>query len=223
MFFSLNLMEFVVLLAAVSEQPDQDFSLDRKEDDSPHIKKEEEEEDLWSDQQTSEPNSAGFTRRPGSRERSRHEDDEDAASSVPHLSSQDLDVMDLEAPAGSSDTFLNEDELVSENGRLSCGAAALPDAVGSYVCTACGQVFAQRAQWARHVQMHRKVEPKGDKSYTCDICGKKLTRFDGYQKHLRVHTGEKPYCCDLCGRRFSDNSNYKRHFRTHVAQKSKQS
>ncbi|RVE75211.1 hypothetical protein OJAV_G00014370 [Oryzias javanicus] len=180
------------------------------------------ERDLWSDQQTSEPNSAGFPRPPGSRERSGHRDAEDAASSVPHLSSQDLDVTDLEAPTRSCDAFSVEDELV-ENGRLGCGAAAPPEAVGSYVCTACGQVFPQRAQWARHVQTHRKVEPKGDKSYTCDICGKRLTRFDGYQKHLRVHTGEKPYCCDLCGRRFSDNSNYKRHFRTHVAQKSKQS
>lgn len=91
----------------------------------------------------------------------------------------------------------------------------------SYICTVCGGVFAQRAHWAKHVQMHRRVAKKADGSYTCGVCGKRLTRLDGYQKHLRVHTGEKPYCCAQCGRRFSDNSNFKRHVRTH-AQKPQQ-
>lgn len=77
-------------------------------------------------------------------------------------------------------------------------------------------MFAQRGHWAKHVQVHRKVGNKANKSYTCDICGKRLTRFDGYQKHLRVHTGEKPYSCGGCGRSFSDRSNYKRHIRTHT-------
>lgn len=201
-------------VSAVSEQPDLNFSLDQKEEDPPHIKVE--EEDPWSDQQTSEPNS--FVCPSNSADTSQQEDDD--ASSVPDASG--LDVMELDAPgcASASETYSNPngDDVAAVNGQLSGGAAA-----SSYVCTACGQVFPQRAQWARHVQTHRKVETKGDRSYTCDICGKRLTRFDGYQKHLRVHTGEKPYCCDLCGRRFSDNSNYKRHFRTHAAQKSKQS
>uniref|UniRef100_A0A3P9KR88 C2H2-type domain-containing protein n=1 Tax=Oryzias latipes TaxID=8090 RepID=A0A3P9KR88_ORYLA len=201
---------------AVSEQPDLNFSLDQKEEDPPHIKVE--EEDPWSDQQTSEPNS--FVCPSNSAETSQQEDDD--ASSVPDASGQDVMELDAPACASASETYSNPngDDVAAVNGQLSGGAAA---AASSYVCTACGQVFPQRAQWARHVQTHRKVETKGDRSYTCDICGKRLTRFDGYQKHLRVHTGEKPYCCDLCGRRFSDNSNYKRHFRTHAAQKSKQS
>lgn len=97
----------------------------------------------------------------------------------------------------------------------------LCEVLDSYICTVCGGVFAQRAHWAKHVHMHRKDAKKAAKWYTCEVCGKRLTRLDGYQKHLRVHTGEKPYCCGQCGRRFSDNSNFKRHVRTH-GQKSQQ-
>uniref|UniRef100_A0A3P8X0Z1 C2H2-type domain-containing protein n=1 Tax=Cynoglossus semilaevis TaxID=244447 RepID=A0A3P8X0Z1_CYNSE len=97
------------------------------------------------------------------------------------------------------------------------------EVLDSYVCTICGRVFAHRAHWAKHVQVHRKSHGNSEKSYTCDICGKKLTRLDGYQKHRRVHTGEKPYTCGQCGRSFSDNSNYKRHVRTHAGQRTSQS
>lgn len=98
---------------------------------------------------------------------------------------------------------------------LDGGQGPLCEVLDSYICTVCGGVFAQRAHWAKHVQVHRKAAKKADKSYTCGVCGKRLTRLDGYQKHLRVHTGEKPYGCAQCGRRFSDNSNFKRHVRTH--------
>ncbi|KAM9383661.1 uncharacterized protein KZ484_005633 isoform 2-T2 [Pholidichthys leucotaenia] len=98
-------------------------------------------------------------------------------------------------------------------------AASPQVAVDTYVCSICNRAFSQRTHWVRHVQTHRRVGgAKADKSFTCPICGKRLTRFDGYQKHLRVHTGEKPYSCQQCGRCFSDNSNYKRHVRMHAAQ-----
>lgn len=88
-------------------------------------------------------------------------------------------------------------------------------------------LLVKRHPRAKHGQSKRKAssraQNKADKSYTCDICGKRLTRIDGYQKHLRVHTGEKPYGCDECGRRFSDYSNYKKHLRTHARQKKQQS
>lgn len=132
---------------------------------------------------------------------------EEVDDSVPDLELAILAQQDLE-----------ESEDLDPRQSGAAGAQVLD----SYLCTVCGRVLAQRAQWAKHMQSHRKAAKKADRSYTCDVCGKRLTRFDGYRKHLRVHTGEKPYCCHQCGRRFSDNSNFKRHVRTHVGQKPQQ-
>ncbi|XP_011607519.1 zinc finger protein 79-like [Takifugu rubripes] len=139
----------------------------------------------------------------------------------------DDSVPDLELAILAQQTQLDLEEKLSEDldPRQSGPAGEqVPrcQVLDSYRCTVCGRVLAQRAQWAKHMQSHRKDAKKVDRSYTCDVCGKRLTRFDGYRKHLRVHTGEKPYSCHQCGRRFSDNSNFKRHVRTHVGQKPQQ-
>lgn len=139
----------------------------------------------------------------------------------------DDSVPDLELAILTQQTQLDLEEKLSEDLALrhsGPAGAQVPHCQGldSYLCTVCGRVLAQRAQWAKHMQSHRKAAKKADRSYTCDVCGKRLTRFDGYRKHLRVHTGEKPYSCHQCGRRFSDNSNFKRHVRTHVGQKPQQ-
>lgn len=215
----------MTLLAALSEQPDWSSSLDLSEMTPPHIKKEEEEE-LWLPQQVE---SLLKTERksvtvPLLRSSSSKKQNSDHMSSL--LSKQDLEDLELDQHPSTSaqQTCSDPDEDVREasapasgNGQVDC--VELSEVVDSYICTICGRAFAQRGHWAKHVQVHRKV----DKSYTCDICGKRLTRFDGYQKHLRIHTGEKPYCCAECGRRFSDNSNYKRHIRIHSGQKTQQS
>lgn len=136
-------------------------------------------------------------------------------------------VPDLQLAILARQTQLDLEEKVSEDSDLSQSGPAGAEVrhcqvLDSYLCTVCGRVLAQRAQWAKHMQNHRRVAKKVDRTYTCDVCGKRLTRFDGYRKHLRVHTGEKPYSCNQCGRRFSDNSNFKRHVRTHVGQTSQQ-
>ncbi|XP_072226277.1 uncharacterized protein [Leuresthes tenuis] len=222
--------------SAISEQQDWNPNLDLNEVKPPHIKEEEEEErnDLWSDQQDAVPqmseqtndNCVDFQKSGVKKQQVKRK----RGSTVPKFPNQDREDVEMGSQPGTSVQQTCSDlsadqpgasELASGNGQIDCGELeAAPEAVDSYVCTICGRVFAQRGHWAKHVQVHRKVDAKADKSYTCSICGKKLTRFDGYQKHLRVHTGEKPYCCDVCGRRFSDNSNHKRHIRTHMGQKS---
>lgn len=215
---------------AVPEDQDWSSGLDQNETKPPHIK--EEEEELWlvsqEEMPPTEKNNVKFVLF-----RRDEQDNEPMTSTLPKLLSQDLGDSELDPQLGTSGqracSDLDEEAQASEpasgNGQIDCVEleAPLSEVVESYICTICGRVFAQRGHWAKHVQVHRKVENKADKSYTCDICGKRLTRFDGYQKHLRIHTGEKPYCCDECGRRFSDNSNYKRHIRTHTGQKTQQS
>ncbi|XP_023129063.1 zinc finger and SCAN domain-containing protein 12-like [Amphiprion ocellaris] len=221
--------------SAISEQQDWSSSVEINDEHSALIK-EEDDEDVWSDQQedtpqTSEHNDVNFVLFQGGGGRQR-QDNGHRISSPPKFPSQDLEDLELDPQPGTSVqqscSDLNEDEpeesdLAAGNGDCVELEVPLPEVVDSYICTICGRAFAQRGHWAKHVQVHRKLETKVDKSYTCDICGKRLTRFDGYQKHLRIHTGEKPYSCDECGRRFSDNSNYKRHIRTHKVQKAQQS
>lgn len=198
------------------EQPERSSSLDLSEVKSPHIK-EEEEEELWPPQQEDTPEqSVQLVLFQSGGERHKRDDDHRAST---------LEDPQLDHRPGTSlqQTCSDLEEDAPEDPAPGDGVeqeAPLSEVVDTYICTICGRAFAQRGHWAKHVQVHRKVETRVDKSYTCAICGKRLTRLDGYQKHLRIHTGEKPYCCDECGRRFSDNSNFKRHIRIHMGQKS---
>lgn len=198
-----------------------------------------EEQDLLIDQQEgapqmSEQNDVSFVLYQGSAAR-KQQDSSRRASSASRFLSQDLQDSEFQRQPGPSVHDMGSDLNVDEPGMCEAALgisqfdygeleAPPPDGADTYICSICGQAFAQRSHWAKHVRSHRKDDATADKSFTCNICGKRLTRFDGYQKHLRVHTGEKPYCCGVCGRRFSDNSNYKRHMRKHEAgQRSQQS
>lgn len=192
-------------------------SLDASESTSPHIKKEEEP---WEPQQEETPQRAeqnditppssqsGSEANEQNRDRDRDQVGSDRdlqpGSSAQHACSD-----------GSPGPAVDRD-AASAHGQLDSVEVEVPP---SEVVN----LLAKRHPRAKHGQSKRKAssraEKKADKSYTCDICGKRLTRIDGYQKHLRVHTGEKPYGCDECGRRFSDYSNYKKHLRTHARQK----
>ncbi|XP_012709007.2 zinc finger protein 629 [Fundulus heteroclitus] len=217
--------------SAISEHRDWSPSPDLNEEESPaHIKEEDQEQDMWSDQP------GGMPERPEqsrvafvsfqSRSAGTQHDNDSTGSPAPNLQSQDPEDSQPGTSLRRTGSELGEDapgdgEAASGNSRDECGG--LPAALDSYVCAICGQAFYERGQWAKHMRVHRKVDGKADKSFTCDICGKRLTRSDGYQKHLRVHTGEKPYSCHVCGRSFSDNSNYKRHIRRHTRERSLQS
>ncbi|KAM6974301.1 uncharacterized protein LKV04_015939 [Tautogolabrus adspersus] len=214
---------------ALSEQQDWSSSLDLNEIKPPHIKDEEVDQEY--EGEAGEQNDGKFLLFQNSIEGD-EEDNDQMTSMSSNLPCQDIEDLDPQqgtsVPQSSSD--LDEDAAEASgpdpgNGQLDCFELDQPlaEVLDSYICSICGQAFAQRGLWAKHVQVHRKTESNEDKSFTCDICGKRLTRFDGYQKHLRVHTGEKPYGCLQCGRRFSDNSNYKRHIRTHMVQKRQQS
>ncbi|GAB1604242.1 zinc finger protein 471-like [Argonauta hians] len=56
-------------------------------------------------------------------------------------------------------------------------------------------------------------------SFTCDICGKTLSRRDHLKLHKTIHTGARPYRCETCGCAFSRNHHLVRHMSSHLSEK----
>nr|XP_020496261.1 zinc finger protein OZF-like [Labrus bergylta] len=105
----------------------------------------------------------------------------------------------------------------------------------------CATSFAQKKQ-----KKHKRIQ-KGEKPFSCSVCGNRYyikTSLTTHMKlhsegkrfscsfchktflaraemvtHMRVHTGEKPFGCSICGIRFAQSSNLTSHLRVHTGEK----
>lgn len=65
-----------------------------------------------------------------------------------------------------------------------------------------------------HQEQHH-YKHRGERSYTCDACGKSFRHPSGLKRHQPIHSGERPYICDVCAKSFSNQSALKTHERMH--------
>ncbi|XP_008144140.2 zinc finger protein 648 [Eptesicus fuscus] len=63
------------------------------------------------------------------------------------------------------------------------------------------------------------AQMRGDKPYTCELCGKAYSHRGTLQQHRRLHTGERPYRCPFCSKAYTWSSDHRKHLRTHTGEK----
>ncbi|XP_072748290.1 uncharacterized protein [Anoplolepis gracilipes] len=114
------------------------------------------------------------------------------------------------AEVNESNTCLEKNVKQSKTGRV-----ASIDDTATMICKVCNKKLPSRKSCWAHVRMH-----KGEKSYTCHICGKQFIQGGSLYYHLKhVHDGVKNHACDICGRSFAMKTAMEDHRRIHTGER----
>ena len=81
-------------------------------------------------------------------------------------------------------------------------------------CNVCHKTFKSKI----HLKSHQAVH--SEKAFQCDLCTFKSNFREGLKKHVKsVHTGERSHTCNTCGKAYVNQGDLTRHERTHTGEK----
>lgn len=84
-----------------------------------------------------------------------------------------------------------------------------------YPCWECGEKFSRKSCVADHIE----IVHKGLGAFQCNKCGRRYTKRDSYNKHMRLHEGEVFNICEICGKNSMSKSDLAKHIRRHLGEK----
>lgn len=87
--------------------------------------------------------------------------------------------------------------------------------IPQFVCCICFTSFESEAPFVNHMMVHNSGNSCNE-TFTCDICGGKLTTTKKLLEHKSLHAREKQFPCTLCKALFKSNITLQRHLTEHT-------
>lgn len=129
------------------------------------------------------------------------------------------------ATSGSSEERVEEKSADSKE-RLTCGSCeeSFPDrkSLRSHqkshpkqkcVCPVCHVFFFNKTVLKNHI---KRIHERPERSFGCDVCGKKFVSKPELTQHTFIHSEEKRFSCPTCDKKFAAKPYLERHQKTHT-------
>lgn len=66
---------------------------------------------------------------------------------------------------------------------------------------------------------HIELVHKGIGAFECNKCGRRYTKRESYNRHMRLHAGEIISICEICGKNFMTKGDLAKHIKRHLGVK----